>query len=318
MEMANTVAVEMKTAQEFISQTQEPHGSCKCIIRGRSAHCTTFSYSNPHVPEYSVHDIMRIGQSKKRLEALVDTGIFSIDDVPKDFKLSEKQRNQVDAVQTGKTFIDKQEISKFLKTISYPISFFDYETYPSAIPRFAGYRPFRQIPFQFSVHVLSDGESVPTHAEFIFTENKNPDQAVIEALRKNIPESGTILVWFKPFEMGRNRELAERNPKDREFLDALNNRIIDLMDIFTEQHFVHPGFKGKTSIKYVLPVLAPELSYKELDIQEGATASDTWNKIVNKKISATESKEKIKHLLTYCGRDTYAMYAIWKTLNAPR
>ncbi len=315
MGMANTVAVEMKTAQEFISKAAEPHGSCQCITRGRSAHCTTFSYSNPNIPEYSVHDITRIGQSKKRLEELVDIGIFSIADVPKDFKLSDKQRNQVEATQSGKTFIDKREISNFLNTISSPISFFDYETYPSAIPRFAGYRPFHQIPFQFSLHVFNDGEKEPTHAEFIFTENKNPDEAVIEALRNNIPESGTILVWFKPFEMGRNRELAERNPKDREFLEGLNNRIIDLMDIFTEQHFVHPGFKGKTSIKYVLPILAPELSYKELDIQEGATASDTWNKIVNKKISDEEAKDKVRHLLAYCERDTYAMYAIWKTLT---
>ncbi|MEK7182389.1 MAG: DUF2779 domain-containing protein [Patescibacteria group bacterium] len=314
LDISDSVAVEMKTAHDFMSQEKEPHGSCKCITRGRSAHCTTFSHSNPHVPEYSVHDISRIGQSKKELEELVDSGIFSIHDVPRELKLSEKQRNQVDATQLEKVFIDKQEISNFLNTIFSPISFLDYETFPSAIPRFVGYRPFNQIPFQFSLHVFNQGETEPIHAEFIFTENKNPDEAIINALKKYLPSKGSVLVWNKTFEMGRNRELAQRNPEHKTFFDDLNNRIIDLRDIFTEQNFIHPSFKGKTSIKYVLPVFAPELSYKTLCIQEGATASDTWNKIVNKEFMDDEIKEEINNLCTYCKMDTYAMFTIWKYL----
>mgnify|MGYP001567445113 CR=1 FL=1 len=313
--IADTVAVEIKTAYDYISQEKEPFGSCDCITRGRSAHCTTFSYSNPHVPEYSVHDITRIGQSKKKLKKLVDDGIFSIHDVLEEFELSDKQRNQVNATQSGKTFIDKQAISSFLNTISVPVSFLDYETFPAAIPRFTGYSPFNQIPFQFSLHIFNQDKDEPTHAEFIFTENKNPDEAIIDALKKGLPSRGSVLVWFKTFEMGRNKELAERNPKHKEFLEDLNSRIVDLRDIFTEQHFVHPDFKGKTSIKYVLSALAPELSYKALDIQEGATASDTWNKIVNKKLTDEEVTEKIKNLCVYCKLDTYAMYTIWKTLK---
>lgn len=313
--IAEAVESEMKIAQEFISHEKEPFGSCTCLVKGRSAHCTTFSYSNPQVPEYSVHDISRIGQSKKKLAALIDSGIFSINDVPQDFELSEKQRNQVDAAQLGKTFIDEEKIADFLTEISHPISFFDYETFPAAIPRFPGYRPFNQIPFQFSLHIFNQGEKEPAHAEFIFSENENPDKAVIDALKKHLPGKGSVLVWYKPFETGRNKELAERNPEHRAFLEDLNGRVIDLRDIFTEQHFVHPGFKGKTSIKNVLPVLAPELSYKALDIQEGATASDTWNKIMRNEFTGEEATEKIKNLLEYCKMDTYAMFAIWKYLS---
>ena len=70
-------------------------------------------------------------------------------------------------------------------------------------------------------------------------------------------------------------------------------------------------YLGKTSIKYVLPALAPELSYKNLNIQEGATASNTWNEIVRMKDKA-EITRNANNLLTYCQLDTYAMYAIWK------
>ncbi len=313
--LGETLLAEVEVAYDFLGKEEEPFGNCKCIIRGRNSQCTTFSYSNPNVPEYSVHDISRIGSSKKKLAELVDSGILSIMDVPDDFPLTEKQRNQVDAVQSGKTFIDKSSIRDFMDKIKTPISFLDYETYAAGIPRFAGYSPYNQIPFQFSLHVYKDGVVETDHKEFIFTENKNPDEAFIKALMEHLPSEGSVIVWYKVFEMARNKDLAERNPDHKEFLENLNSRIIDLMDIFSDQYYIHPGFKGKTSIKYILPVLAPELSYKALDIKEGATASNTWNEIVRGVYSKEEAKEKIEHLKTYCKLDTYAMYAIWKHLK---
>ncbi|MCX6751181.1 MAG: DUF2779 domain-containing protein [Candidatus Nomurabacteria bacterium] len=315
MKVSNMVKEEMKIAQEFLASEKEPFGPCKCVTRGRSAHCTTFSYSNPHIPDYSVHDISRIGMSKKKLEELIDSSIFLIEDVPEDFPLSEKQRNQVTATQLDKVFIKKDEINAFLKNISMPISFLDYETFAAGIPRFAGFSPFNQITFQFSLHILEEKDKEPRHAEFIFTEDKNPDEEFILALKEKLPSKGSVITWNKSFEMGRNKNLAKRNPEHKEFLENLNSRVIDLMDVFSEQHYIHPKFKGKTSIKYILPVLAPELSYKALDIQEGASASDSWNKIVKGEYSKEERLEKIEQLKTYCKLDTYAMYAIWKHLS---
>ncbi len=316
LEVVPIVEEEMKVAQEFLLTEVEPFGPCKCITRGRSSHCTTFAYSNPQVPEYSVHDISRIGMSKTKLAELVDSNIFLIDDVPEDFPLSEKQKNQVLATQLKKEFIEKKEISEFLSNIKLPISFLDYETFAAGIPRFPGFSPFNQITFQFSLHILKDKKEQPEHTEFIFTENKNPDEAFIKALMESLPSFGSIIVWNKSFEMGRNKDLAKRNPEHSDFLMNVNSRMIDLMDIFSNQFFIHPEFKGKTSIKYILPVLAPELSYKALDIKEGATASDTWNKIVRGEFFKEEAQEKTEHLKTYCKLDTYAMYAIWKYLES--
>lgn len=314
MEAVDTVSEDMKIAQEFINSKKEPPGSCKCITRGRSAQCTTFSYSNPHIPDYSVHDISRIGMSKRKLADLVDSNIFLIEDVPDDFPLSEKQKNQVLATKLGKSFVDREKIESFLESILFPVSFLDYETFAAGVPRFAGYSPFNQIAFQYSLHVAKEFGEEPQHAEFIFTDNKNPDEPFILSLMEKVPEKGSVLVWNKAFEVSRNKELAKRNPDYQNFFEELNSRVVDLMDIFSKQYFVHPEFKGKTSIKNVLPVLVPDLSYKELEIQEGATASDTWNKIVNKEYGSQDILQKVEQLKVYCKRDTYAMYKIWEYL----
>ncbi len=81
------------------------------------------------MPTYSVHDITRIGASKKKLRELVDRKIFSIELVPDDFALSEAQENQVQVLKSQEPIIDRDAIRAFAH-IHYPVSFLDYETYP--------------------------------------------------------------------------------------------------------------------------------------------------------------------------------------------
>jgi hypothetical protein len=97
--------------------------------------------------------------------------------------------------------------------------------------------------------------------------------------------------------------------------EGVNGRVYDLMDIFGKQYYIHKDFKGKTSIKSILPVLVPELSYKTLGIQEGGTASQSWNELVSGTATKERKKQIAADLKEYCKLDTYAMYAIWSALN---
>ena len=67
--------------------------------------------------------------------------------------------------------------------------------------------------------------------------------------------------------------------------------------------------------RFVLPVLAPDLSYADLTIKEGGTASQSWDKLASSEIGQNEKNSIARDLKLYCERDTYAMYAIWKQLN---
>ena len=57
--------------------------------------------------------------------------------------------------------------------------------------------------------------------------------------------------------------------------------------------------KGSYSIKYVLPALVPELSYNDLEIKEGGTASNTFFSMVNGTFEGNV-KETRRQLLEYC------------------
>jgi len=72
--------------------------------------------------------------------------------------------------------------------------------------------------------------------------------------------------------------------------------------------------EGSYSIKKVLPVLCPELSYKELPIGDGVAAMGAFEKMY----TMTDEKEIFnirENLLTYCELDTYAMVRILEELE---
>ena len=309
-----SVAEEMAKAYEVLQSERELPPPCSCLLKGRSAHCTTFAQTNPHVAEYSVHDITHIGMSQRKLGELIDHGILAIEDVPDDFEGSDAQTNQVRAAKTKHAMIDTAAIENFLSGVQYPIAFLDYETHPCAIPRFAGYRPYDHIPFQFSLDVIDGPDSEFVHHEFLFTQAGSPDAALLAALKAAMPASGSVVTWNKTFEKGINDSLGKRNPGAREFLANVNERVVDLMDVFSTQAYVHPDFMGKTSIKNIQPVLVPSLSYKHLAIQEGATATVRWNEVVTGEVDATTAAQLRTELLRYCGRDTQVMVEIWRGL----
>jgi len=87
------------------------------------------------------------------------------------------------------------------------------------------------------------------------------------------------------------------------------------MGIVENQHYAHPGFEGRSSIKKVMPVLAPHLSYKALGVQNGTDAIEAYRQITKGELTGEMAKEKEQQMLEYCKLDTYAMYAIWKYLK---
>ncbi|MEX2962036.1 DUF2779 domain-containing protein [Microbulbifer sp. TYP-18] len=223
--------------------------------------------------------------------------------------MSDNQRLVVDSAKVGGPLVDKAAISNFLSDLTFPLYFFDYETFSSAVPLLDGTSPHQHFPVQYSLHTLDSNGSLD-HKEYLEREARLPDR-LVEQMQEDIDPNGSIVSWHRSFEQSRNRELAERYPEKAAFLNDLNDRMVDLEDIF-KSDYVDARFDGSTSIKKVLPVVCPHLDYKELEVQDGASAMEAWQQMVNAK---PEEAEKIANdLLKYCERDTFAMVEIYRFL----
>jgi hypothetical protein len=291
-----------------ISELDDYTESIACI---RPKECPCPSLCHPNLPNYSIYDINRITGNEGSVRMLEGMGVLDVMDVPKGFELSEKQRFQVDVAQSGEVYVDKEGIRDMFEELVYPLYFLDYETFNPAIPLFDGYSPFDHITFQYSLHVLDESGKLD-HFEYLHTERTDPIPHLLDSLREHIKDEGSIVVWNMGFEGGRNRRMGEIYTEYMDFCEGMNERLFDLMDVFRNQLYDDPKFRGSYSIKSVLPVLVPELSYESLGIHNGAMAMASWNDLV---FNGKEDKNIKNDLLKYCELDTLAMVRVWEELE---
>jgi hypothetical protein len=263
-----------------------------------------------HVTEPSIFSIPRI--SSKKIDQLISQGVTSINDIADDFPLSENQRRHVDVFKNNKPQILWPAICDQLATLQYPLHFLDFETQMEAIPRLPGLRPFNQYPFQFSLHILNEDGALD-HFEYLHRDASDPRAPLAKALLDTIDPTGTIIAYNASFEIRVIGNLAWRIPSLRHSLYRLRDRFFDLLPIFRDYYF-HPGFLGSNSIKDVLPVLVPDLTYSELDVHGGDEAQLAWAALIT---TDDQSKriELATSLLAYCRLDTLAMVRLYQTLQ---
>ncbi|MBI2573577.1 DUF2779 domain-containing protein [Candidatus Woesearchaeota archaeon] len=276
---------------------------CQKGFECKSEDCWNF------LPEGHVFELYYGG--KKSLE-LFQAEVIKIQDIPAEFKLTDKQHIQKKCALSGSPHINSAGISTFLNDLTYPIHYLDFETFNAAIPFYSGTKPYQQVPFQFSVHI-DDGKTVE-HLYYLHDDAHDPREKFIERLKKSIKPSGTIIVFNQSFEIARLRELAVAFPAHAGWVEEIVVRIVDLIIPFRNFDYYNPAQQGSCSIKEVLPALTGK-NYKNLDINNGGDASVSYCEMVFGALSV-EQKAKIRQdLLAYCGLDTEGMVWIVKELE---
>ena len=199
-----------------------------------------------------------------------------------------------------------------MASLPYPRYFFDFEGIDLPVPRWEGVRPYEQIPFQWSCHI-ERSPGVFEHGEFLDLSGDDPSLPCIERMLEVIDpdDGGSILVYYAPYERGRLEGLAERHPEYADVLQTYISRIVDLLPIVKEFYY-HPEMRGSFSIKRVLPQIAPDLDYGNLnEVQEGTGAQVAYlYAALDSETSTTRKADLDAKLRVYCRQDTWAMVEV--------
>ncbi len=245
---------------------------------------------------------------------LVKKGILELKKIPGTCTLNDKQKIQLECERTGKPYIDKEKLKKFLGGIKYPVYYMDFETWMTAIPLFDGLRPYQQVPFQFSVHVVKKQGAAPEHYSFLVDGTDDPRPAFMKELKKVMGARGSVVAFNARFERDRLKECAAALPGYKAWVSSIEKRMIDLLDPFKAFAYHHHLQDGSNSLKYVLPALAGK-SYEGMEIGDGGTASREYFRITFTEDNA--DKAEVRRLLEeYCCLDTLGMVDIVNTLAA--
>lgn len=268
-----------------------------------------------HVPPHSVFELMGVHLSDK--SRLFHSGTTLISQLPDDTKVPRARHDQVVAVKTGLPRFDRAGLDAFFSGTEYPVHFFDFESLDPPIPALDGARPGEHIPYQFSCHTLRSPDATPEHRDYLHAAGSDPRPAIIEALLEALGDKGTIFAYFSRFEMEIIARLAACFPARRERLLALLPRFKDLHDVF-KRHYTHPDFRGSNSLKSVLPVLVPSMSYEGMEIGNGILAQYALEKLLDAATPPEERATIEKSLRHYCRQDTLALVEIFRVLRSQR
>ena len=275
--------------------------------------CTFWDYCTRDLPKPNVFDISGMYKSKK-FEKYYE-GKIAFKDLENE-KLNPKYLEQIDfELNSKEPKINKKAIKNILDSLKYPLYFIDYETCQYAIPEYEGTKPYQQIPFQYSLHIIKEDGAPIEHKEFLAeVGDENIIRNFAKSMINDLPEDGSVIVYNKSFEASRNREIGKMYPDLKDEMARINANMVDLMIPFKDRNYYTKEMKGSYSIKYVLPALYPddpELDYINLDlIHNGGEASQAFLSLKDK--PPKEQKEIRQGLLEYCKLDTYAMVKIWE------
>lgn len=216
-----------------------------------------------------------ISQGIYKLKQLTKDDFKEFDDQPNDNGLSLKQRQwfQVDGVpkefDAGGFFFHESYYRNEKAKWKYPLHMIDFETTRTAIPFYKYMRPYQQIAFQFSHHVLNEDGSVIHQDQFLCAEpGKFPSYEFVRALMHALSkDQGTVFRWAHHENTTLNNILEELAndidaPDDKneliEFIKTIiKGGIREMVDLcgISSNCFYHEYTKGRSSLKVVLPAL---------------------------------------------------------------
>lgn len=276
--------------------------------------CEFWEYCTRNLPKPNVFDIGGGMHTSKKFEKYYE-GKVSFQDLQNE-DLNSKFLEQIDfELNNLEPKIDKEAIKELMDSLKYPLYFIDYETYQLAIPKTEGTKPYQQLPFQYSLHIIKEKGAPIEHKEFL-AEIDDTDylRHFAESMIKDMPENGSVIIYNKSFEPARNNEIARMYPDLKDEMDRINSNIVDFLEPFKQRKYYTKEMHGSASIKAVLPALYPnnpELDYHNLPVvHNGGEASEAFLSLKNK---TKEEQKEIRHgLLVYCKLDTLAMVKLWE------
>ena len=205
-----------------------------------------------------------------------------------------------------------KDISEQFKKWKMPFYFMDFETIQQGVPIIKNTKPFEQVPFQWSVHKLSEKGKALEEFSFIDFDDQDIELNFLKKLIETLGDKGTIFVHNHPFEKGVLNKLKEK-PKMKSYsdqVDSIIDRIEDTLEL-TRKNFYSPEMFGKYSLKKIIKGIPTQISYESEDedaVSDGSDAQLAWFKCTDPETKPKEKENYKKELIKYCSKDTYALF----------
>jgi hypothetical protein len=308
-EQLSAISAQIIAQKQLLNSTQIPDiaTGARCFSPYT---CDFMSYCWKNYPKNSVFQLA--GISRTIQENLYNMGQKHIEQVIHTDELPRMTQLQIIASREKKPIINKSALQVFINQFKGQIDFLDIENVQSAVPRYAGVRPFMALPFAYSLHRRT--EKTLEHLDFLAEPGIDPRSAFVTSFLQDTEGENPILVYDASAERQTLQNLIPLFPEHAAALRQRLKRLYDLMQPFAEGWYHHPDMNGSISLKSVLPALVPELRHTDLIIQNGSHAMAVYEQM-HQTTDLFAHQEQMSNLREYCRLDTLGMVRIFEVLE---
>ena len=172
-------------------------------------------------------------------------------------------------------YVDVEGLREEMATWKFPLHMIDFETTSVALPLYKGLRPYEQVAFQFSHHIIEADGSIRHAGQYLNTvPHHNPNFEFVEKLKEQLEKDNGTIFRYATHENSILRALhgqlaASDYPGKEELMDFIDSithykdgkaevagprDMVDLLEV-VRKYYYHPSMKGSNSIKVVLPAV---------------------------------------------------------------
>lgn len=221
-----------------------------------------------------------ISEQRVQLKQITEDDIEPQDGDGEGLTASGRQWLQVEKYQEQDStdWLDVANMQAAVASWKWPLNMIDFETSMVAIPFHQGRRPYEQVAFQFSHHLLHEDGTVEHASEYLDTEiGSFPNYNFLRALKDALCQNEGSVFRFSHHENTVLNQIywqLQKDPAPPEDADDLitflqtishsgndsttywegDRDMIDLCEL-VKRHWYDPGTGGSNSIKYVLPAM---------------------------------------------------------------
>ena len=182
-----------------------------------------------------------------------------------------------DSIHDG-CYIDVEGLRQEMSEWKFPLHMIDFETTSVALPMYQGMRPYEQVAFQFSHHIIeqtADGGYRIRHAGQYLNEDVNsfPNFEFVRQLREQLTQDDGTIFRYAAHEnsilRAIYRQLDVSNEPDKlelmQFIDSITEvkdenhvgerNMVDLLDIVKRYFYHYKEMRNSNSLKVVLPAV---------------------------------------------------------------
>ena len=179
---------------------------------------------------------------------------------------------------SGNTYLDVDGLREEMAKWKYPLHMIDFETTAVALPYYIGMKPYEQVAFQFSHHIIYEDGRIEHAGQYLNEDvTKFPNFEFVRELRRQLSQDEGTIFRYATHENSILRtiakQLADSNEPDKDELIAFIRSVthnhdekkgelyeglrdmVDLLQVVKRYFYQLDEMHGSNSIKQVLPAV---------------------------------------------------------------